>query len=99
MERHPQVEETWGASLHTLEGHSRGVSSVAFSRDGKLVASGSDDSTVRIWDVATGASLYTLYTGLVHSLVFLKDGKLVASRSSDKTVRIWDAAIAGSTPR
>ena len=49
-----------GAALQTLEGHSSGVSSVAFSPDGKVVVSGSHDEIVRLWDVVTGAALQTL---------------------------------------
>jgi len=50
----PAVEDNWNAYTQTLEGHSDSVYSVTFSPDSKLVASGSDDTTVKIWDAATG---------------------------------------------
>lgn len=58
----PQVKNSWSAELQTLEGHSSSVQSVAFSpeSDGRMVASGSHDRTIKIWQANTGTELQTL---------------------------------------
>ena len=65
---------------------------VTFSADGALVATGSDDRGVRIWDAATGALLQTFkeHTGEVTSVAFSPNGKMLASGAKDSTVRVWD---------
>jgi WD40 repeat protein len=66
---------------------------VVFTSDGKLVASGSDDRTVKLWDTATGAPQQTLegHSDSVNAVAFSSDGKLVASSSYDGRVKLWDA--------
>jgi WD40 repeat protein len=90
----PIIEDNWNACRQTLEGHGASVNSAAFSPDSKLVATGSDDDTIKIWDAATGSCRQTLegHGNWVRSVAFSPDSRLVASGSLDETIKIWDAA-------
>ena len=69
-----------------------GIRALAFSPDGKTFASGSEDTTVRIWNTKRGSKRATLegHTGWVTALAFSNDGKTIASGDTDGTVRVWD---------
>jgi WD40 repeat protein/uncharacterized caspase-like protein len=73
-----------------LEGHSSWVSSVSFNPDGKTLASGSADHTIKLWR-SDGTLLKTLqgHSRSVLSVNFSPDGKLIASTSADKTIKLW----------
>lgn len=79
-------------ALRPIPAMAGGVASLAFSPDGKLLASASRDHTVKIWDVATGEQVGTLegHASQVWSVAFSPDGKLLASGSGDNTVKLWD---------
>ena len=76
-----------------LQGHTRMVYAVAFSPDGKTLASGSADTTIKLWDVATGQERAALkgHTNVAEGVCFSPDGQRLASVGKDQTVRVWDA--------
>ena len=76
----------------TLRGHKDWIGRIAWSPDGKWLASPSNDKTIRIWDAVTGKVVRTLagHTNTVYSVAWSPDGRRLASASDDQTVRLWD---------
>ena len=78
--------------IHILKGHTAPVSALAMSADGKILVSGSEDKTIKLWQIGTGFLFRTLteHSGSVFALAISPDGKILASGSGDGTIKIWD---------
>ncbi|MGI8502529.1 MAG: AAA-like domain-containing protein [Hassallia sp.] len=79
---------------NSLEGHKDVVRSVVYSPDGKTLASASDDSSIKLWNIATGKKIATLtgHKDGVNSATYSPDGKTLVSTSVDKTIKLWNVA-------
>jgi glucose repression regulatory protein TUP1 len=88
---HLMIEESGGADSSPVDA---GVTSVCVSPDGSLLAAGSLDTVVRLWDTSNGQLLDKLkgHNDSVYSVAFSPDGKFLVSGSLDKTLKLWDLA-------
>ncbi|HKV83550.1 MAG TPA: WD40 repeat domain-containing protein [Ktedonobacterales bacterium] len=82
-----------GTRLATYARHTNAVDALAWSPDGRWIASGAWDNTVQLWDAATGTQrlLFSGHSDHVISVAWSPDGRLLASASDDGTAKIWDA--------
>ena len=89
-----------GTAPTVLEDHENGVTSVTFSPDGQMLASGRWNQTVRLWNLADPADPVILegHEQAITSVAFSPDGQTLASGSEDGTVRLWDVAHPAAAP-
>jgi eukaryotic-like serine/threonine-protein kinase len=82
-----------GTVLVEMKGNQSAVRSVAFSKDGAQIATGTANGVVTVWDAEKGTALLELkgHTSRVDSVAFSPDGKRIVSGSADSTMRVWDA--------
>ncbi|MEA5604515.1 serine/threonine-protein kinase [Nostoc sp. UHCC 0252] len=75
-----------------LKGHSSDVNSVAFSPDGTILGSASDDKTIKLWNLASKEEIHTLegHSNWIWAIAFSSDSKTLASGSADKTIKLWN---------
>jgi hypothetical protein len=80
--------------IRSFAAHKDAIYSMALSPDDKILATGSYDQKIKLWDAETGKELKTLsgHNGCVFGLAFRPDGKILASASADRTVKLWDVA-------
>jgi WD40 repeat protein len=78
--------------LHTLRGHTGEVNAVAVTADGRMAVSASNDRTLKVWDLDSGAELHTLrgHAGGLRSVALTADGRRAVSAAYDYTLKVWD---------
>ena len=81
-------------SVKTLNGHSHFVRSAVFSPNGKIVASGSKDNTIKLWNASNSTLISTLtgHSNSVNSVAFSPNGDKIASGSKDNTIKLWNVS-------
>ncbi|GAB4285010.1 MAG: hypothetical protein Fur0025_16210 [Oscillatoriaceae cyanobacterium] len=83
---------------HTLSGHLQPVAALCISPDGQILASGSDDNTIKLWEISTGEEIATLASSDVLSfqtitgIVFSPSGEMLVSSSDDGSIKLWNVA-------
>jgi WD40 repeat protein len=85
---------TTGEVIHSFVGHSDAVSSIAFSKNGSMLISGSWDKSIRMWNVSSGTEIrsFTNHTDKITSVTFSNDESTIISGSLDKMVKIWNVS-------
>jgi hypothetical protein len=88
----PSLTPPGGPLIRTLEGHTDWVRAIAVLPDGKRAVSGSNDRTLKLWDMESGELIQTLegHTGWVNAIAVIPDGKRAVSGSDDGTLKLWD---------
>ena len=89
-----------GRLIHTLEGHSNFVASIAFSPDGRYLVSASWDKSLRIWNMKNGKLLDTLegHTDKINGCAISTDGTQILSASFDRTLKVWEFVASQKAP-
>ncbi|MEO8648003.1 MAG: caspase family protein [Acidobacteriota bacterium] len=89
---HTPATENSTPRIVVQSGHNKAVTTAVFGPDGRYIATGSGDNTVRIWETAAGRELRSLsgHSGAITALVWSSDGKQLASAGFDRTLRIWN---------